>query len=413
MKTHTFAFGRGLDVVSPEGGLPDGAVREADNIVLLTDGRGRQRPGYGAPIIPLAGAHSHWQSAATKRVFVAAQDTLYEVDLAAQAVSPLFTGLPIEQPVEYIDVGPDTYFTAGGILRKVTAAGVVRRPGVADLSAMAPLVISGAGTFRSGRYAVAYSLINDLGEESGVSRPTYIDLTGPAGIVLGGIAIAADVTRMRLYVSDADGTELYPHSSAAVASAITLSDPRKDGEVTKRTGKMPMPGGSIVRHFRGRLYVVQGKWVWISDPLDYGLCDMVGGWMSFNRTIKMLEPVEAGIFVGLRERTIFLRGRDQADFVYENASTHGALGTGTPAPADFFNADLVPDQAHPVAAWMSGAGIAIGRADGSIAYPQEARITLDGTAFKPAFFTHEGAKQSLSFIENMSLGAGGGTDITT
>jgi hypothetical protein len=169
-------------------------VRSADNVTLQDDGGFTMRPGRGA-VTTLLGAHSFWRSPAQTRTLVAAQDVLYDVTLPGLTVSPIFTPIPWDDPVSYDDVGPDVYFTAGGVLRKIAPDGTVRRPGVADLLGITPIVSATFGGLLAGRYGVAYSLINDLGEESPISSIAWIDLAATGGITLTGITTAANVNR--------------------------------------------------------------------------------------------------------------------------------------------------------------------------------------------------------------------------
>jgi len=118
-----------------------------------------------------------------------------------------------------------------------------------------------------------------------------------------------------------------------------------------------------------------------------------------------MEPVQAGIFIGLRERSIFLRGNGPEDFKQIEASSHGARpNSGIDVSPDFFSANLVRDRDQPVAAWLSEVGLAVGRADGSIAYPQESRITVDGGISRPTFFRLGGVKQCAFSVEEMTVG---------
>lgn len=405
------ALTQGVDVLTPEGSLPKGAVRSAANVVLQDDGGFTMRPGRSA-VTALADAHSLWRSPAQTRTLVAAQNTLYDVTLPDLTVAPLFTALPWDAPVSYEDVGPDVYFTAGGVLRKIATDGTVRRPGIADLLGMAPLVSATTGGLAAGRYGVAYSLINDLGEESPLSSISWIDLDAGGGVSLIGLQTAPDVVKVALYVTTANGGELYHHDTRTFAAAQTITD-QTLGKLATRQHRQPMPGGEIVRLYRGRLYVVSGRWVYISDPLDYGVMDVKGGWLTFNRTINVFEPVAGGIFVGLRERTIFLRGSGPKDFEQVEVAARGALAqSGARMPADFFAPALAPNRDLPVATWLSDAGLAIGRPDGSIAYPQAHRLTVAGDSARALFAQQNGIKQVIHCVDAMTLGVGGAADLT-
>lgn len=399
------ALTKGIDVLTPEGDLQKGAVRKAVNVAIHDNGSFDRRPGY-TPLITLAGAHSLWRSPAQTRVMVAADDTLYDVDLAHGAAGALYVGIDPGTPIEYTEIGPDIYFVDGRIVRRVTPAGAVRRPGVAELTAEQPSLTETPGGLYPGRYGVAYTLLSDAGEESGLSDVAWIDVT-IGGIALANIVNAANVTQMNLYVTAAGGGELYLHRTLAWASSASITDQTKTRVATGQY-LSPMPGGDYVRYFRGRLYVVAGSWVWYSEPLRYGLVSIKGGYLTFGRTITMFEPVESGIFVGFRERVVFLRGSGPESFEPKPLTDRGAIPhTGTRVAADYFNPNLVPDRSYPVATWLSERGLAIGRPDGSLVMPQEDRISLIADRGRAAFLQHNGIKQAIYCVESLTLGEGG------
>jgi hypothetical protein len=406
------ALTRGVDVLTPEGDLERGAVRKAINVAIHDNGSFDRRPGY-TPLITLAGAHSLWRSPAQTRVLVAAADTLYDVDLVAGQAAALYVGIDPDTSIEYTEIGPDIYFVDGSILMRITPAGLLRRPGVSPLAAQRPTLAQTAGGLTPGRYGVAYSLLNDLGEESGLSDTEWLDVT-VGGIAVSAIANDSNVTQVNLYVTAPGGGELYLHRTLAWSATASITDQTKTRVATGQY-LSPMPGGDYVRYFRGRLYVIAGSWVWISEPLRYGLVDLKGGYLTFGRTITLFEPVESGIFVGFRERVMFLRGSGPESFEQIPLTDRGAIAhTGTRVAADFFHADIVPDRGFPVATWLSERGMAIGRADGSIVLPQADRISLVADRGRATFLEHNGIKQVIYCVESLTLGTGGSefTDFT-
>lgn len=398
---------KGIDVLTPEGDLAKGAVRKAVNVTIHDNGGFDRRPGYQM-LVTLAGAHSLWRSPAQTRVLVAAGDTLYDVDLGLGAAAALFVGLTPHNPIEYTEIGPDIYFVDGSIVRRVTPAGLVRRPGVAAIDSERPTLAETAGGLYPGRYGVAYSLLSDTGEESGLSDTEWIDITS-GGIAVSAISNAANASQVNVYVTAQNGAELYLHQTLAWSATASITDQTKTRVATGK-GLVPIPGGDYVRYYRGRLYVIQGSWVWISEPLRYGLVDIKGGYLTFGRTITMFEPVETGIFVGLRERVLFLRGNGPENFEPVPLADRGAIAhTGTRVTADFFSPEVVPDRGYPVATWLSDRGMAIGRADGSLVLPQADRISLVADRGRGAFMQHGGIKQGIYCVESLALGGEGST----
>lgn len=391
----------GADVIGQEGSLPEGTVRRAHNVVIDSTGGFARRPGYSL-VIALENAHSLYRN--PDWVLVAAGTKLYTLNLAQGTKEPIFEGLTVEAPVSYCEAANDTYFCSPGVLGKITRSGLVRRPGVAQLLGFRPTLTATVGGLLPGRYGVAYSLINDLGEESAISSIEWIDLAG-GGILLSGLQTASDVARMNIYTTTPNGSELYLHGSRVQAGTATILDQTLSRQATKQYLE-PMPGGSIVRFFHGRLYVADGPWLWVSEPFDYGLTSVKSGYMIFDRPITMLEAVEGGIFVGMSDRVVFLQGDGPGGFRNTVAATRGAIPySGTTAPADYFNDLVAPDRGKACAAWLSEVGLAVGRPDGSVSFPQAQRVRVVGDRARAAFVEHDGIKQAVFCGATMGTGA--------
>jgi hypothetical protein len=88
------------------------------------------------------------------------------------------------------------------------------------------------------------------------------------------------------------------------------------GPETDRDFQSP-PVGNIVRHFKGKMYVVRHDTVWYSEPYDHSAFDMVRNFLKFDSGIIMFRPVERGIFVSDHERVYFLRGDSVQEKFFE------------------------------------------------------------------------------------------------
>lgn len=390
----------GTDVIGQEASLPEGAVRRAHNVVIDATGGFARRPGHSLAIA-LENAHSLYRN--PDWVLVASGSKLYKLNLALGSKEAIFDGLALDAPVSYCEAATDTYFCSAGVLGKITRSGLVRRPGVAQLLGTSPALTPTVGGLLPGRYGVAYSLINDLGEESPISSIGWIDLPG-GGILLSLLVTASNVARMNIYATTPNGSELYLHSNVVQSGTASILDQTLSRQATKQYLE-PMPGGSIVRFFHGRLYVADGPWLWVSEPFDYGVTSVKSGYMIFDRSITMLEAVEGGIFVGMADRVVFLQGDGPGGFRNTVAATRGALPySGTTAPADYFNDLVAPDRGKACAAWLSEVGLAVGRPDGSVSFPQAQRIRAVGERARAAFFDRSGIKQGV--FCGAALGAG-------
>jgi hypothetical protein len=378
----------GIDNVSPEGDLADGAVRDAVNVMLHDSGAFDRRPGFGA-LLNLPGAHSLWKG--KNGAYVAAEGVVYAFDGSVTSVCPM-----PDDPVEYCDVGADVYFTAGGILRK-RVGGTIYKPGLMDLTGFAPTLTATSGSMVSGTYAIAYSLVNALGEESGLSSPAFSYGTG---FLLSGIASAPDAVAMKIYASAPNGEELFLHRDLPWAATASVVD-RYRGPPAKRF-LLAMPGGDYVREYRGRLWVAKDNWLFYSQALDYGRTDVRTGWIAFKKSIALLEAVENGLFIGFADGVHFLSGTGPADFKVVQVAEHGAKAhTGMIVPADVF-AQEAPSGGR-VAVWLSPKGFAVGTGDGATSFPQAARIELQANEGRTAFLQFQGIRQLLCLVDSLVL----------
>lgn len=404
---------RGIDVKASESGLDGKSVRDAVNVVLEDDGGASRRPAHGDPGLEHAGAHSLWKNRAGTRTLYASGDTLYEFSHTTWTGTPRFSGLPVDEPVSYDEIPGAIVFTCGGVLGKLCADGAVRRPGVANLLGNKPIVLPTMGGLYPGVYQVAYTLVNDLGEESAPSSPAEIELPNGGGITVMGMGTASDVEKMRIYVSPPGGAELYLHAELSAAGTASITDQHK-GPLLRFAGDIAMPGGQIVRNGKGRMLVASGPTVLASEALNYGLHDPRAGWISQRRRVALMEQVEAGLFVGTADGVVFYAGDGPAD--WKPQATHPfppVPGTGRLVPPDLFDPRLVPDRGSPVAVWLSNVGLVIGRADGSVVAPQSDRMTLEAAGVgSPAFIQQKGLSQLVFLVESMTIGANGAPDST-
>jgi hypothetical protein len=404
---------RGQDVLAQETSLPTGAVRRAQNVVLGDDGSFWRRPGPSELIVPLEGAHSVWYSPAQGRVFCAAEDQLYEVHVETGSHTSLFVGLVPGAPVEYCELGEVVYFASRGLLGKVLKDGRVRRPGVANLMGFKPTLSATVGGLLKGRYGVAYSLTNDLGEESGLSSIEWIELPNGGGITVDSIVQASNAASLNVYVTAPGGSELALNQTVAWTPITGVRDQTRTRSAMKMH-RDPLPGGEFVRVHRGRLYVACGNWIYVSDPFDHGVYNVKSGWVMMPRKITMLEPVAGGIFVGSRSKVHFLRGTGPEDFEIVEVFERGAIAhTGGSVDPTFFSEQVVTDRGEPDAVWLSEKGLIIGHPDGSVTPVQASRISMDaGDVGRAGFIQQSGTRQAIFCVESMAMGVGGAVDST-
>lgn len=149
------------------------------------------------------------------------------------------------------------------------------------------------------------------------------------------------------------------------ATQLTCRDFVPDEE---RYGLTDMPGGHKIAYWYGRLLVLRGRSLIWSEALDYGSCSLPRDFLRFTSNPTWMAPVAGGIFVGLRDSVVFVAGTDPADFKIRTVAGPSSPGSGLVVPSTFFHEDFSGQ--GDLALWFGENGFVVGRADGSVVYPQ-------------------------------------------
>lgn len=164
---------------------------------------------------------------------------------------------------------------------------------------------------------------------------------------------------------DAEGVHLI--RNGAVIAVPTGSANDEEAELMLR----PLPGGSAVSYWNGRLLVARGNSLLWSEPVRFGVFNPLANFVTFEERIRWIAPLESGVFVGLRNSVRFLRGGNPAEFVQSRVAT--APGSGAVIKTSGLSPELVQG-ASEVACWLSDRGFALGLPTGQVVFPQADRL---------------------------------------
>ena len=142
-----------------------------------------------------------------------------------------------------------------------------------------------------------------------------------------------------------------------------------------RTLGLPTSFTKICRH-AGRMYLVDGSYLWETEPSNPGCVDLGAGYMTVGEGITDIISVRGGIYLSTATRTYFLSGSSKADFLPLDAHPSPIV----PGTCTKITADQVGDggMVQGVAAiWTSREGVCVGSEDGKVTNVTSRRIVFN------------------------------------
>lgn len=359
METKLGPWPLGLDNLSADVDLPEGALRAADDVLIDPNGTVNSAAG---PVLTtsMPGSADLWTSLAGN-TYVRVGGQLLQVD----------TG------ITYGSLGDGPYaFTdhLGGVLVAThdQIFQVGQAPAFRPMALPAPgfrVRSSDRGGLDAGRYGVAVCALRD-GEEFGLSPARFVDVPQGGGLVLD---IQGEGDLVRVFRTTANGPQLYRAVDAPSGMSDYLLGAGKAG--SEPTGQFlePMPGGHLLASWNGRVLCARGRTMNYSQPLRPALYDPRHDHLQLPGRITMLAPLPDGIYLATRRETYFLNGTDPA------TASLMKLPASPPPEGCFavLQGGLFTDvDDTKVAVWLSAEGFVLGLPGGQIVRPQVKRLRL-------------------------------------
>lgn len=158
------------------------------------------------------------------------------------------------------------------------------------------------------------------------------------------------------------------------------------GPDTSRVFSAP-PIGTILCFFAGRMYIVDGRVTWYSEPLGIHMFDPARNYIAFESNVRMFRAVKEGIFVGTEVDTIFLRGNNPQEFIFEKIATYPVV-EGTDVDVD--SSKIGDGSLRGIAAmWTSTEGICLGTPKGEIINLTERRLVYPNARYGAGLYLRD------------------------
>lgn len=352
--------------------LKPGELEIGVNVDLDDTGHVARRSGQTTRV---AGAsHSLWSR--DELCFFVQDKVLYR--LGADAVSKTqVAALQSNNPVSFARLGERVFF-ANGVDQGVITGVQARAWGVAPPVSQ-PVATPDAGNLPAGVYQYALVFMRADGHESGTGLAGTVTLPATGGIRFSNIEVSTNpaVASKLLYVSTPGGEVLYRAATIpAGATSYTYSNGAADFNATLRTQfRVPPPKGRFVLEWRGHLLVANENTVWYSFPYEPEHFDLGGRFWQFQRDIRMIVGVDAGVFISTDTETVFLAGASPETVKPRPAQPFSAIeGTAVLCRASMFSDEASADAQAVV--WVSQRGVCVGMPDGSITNLTEQQYTF-------------------------------------
>lgn len=367
----------GIDNVSPDYAVPHGAVRDAVNVVIDRAAGVDRRRGRSIALTGLC--HSLWTSEAGATYGVR-NGVLCRFELSGTSVT--YTQIETAPSAPIAISGPARFDEHNGLVVVCSRDGIYEI-GDDDAARAASLprppapgaTASSSGGLYAGRYAVAVAWLRS-DEEGPLSPSSFVDVSEGGGITVSlPIDDPVGATGIRIYRTGPNGDVLMRAQDAPASMASYALGVQDLGRAATNQFLEPMPGGDIVRHWRGRRLVANGRTVRASPPMRYGLTDPRTDWVQFPNRVDIMVGVEGGVYVGTSDGIVFLEGSTPSEWKQVRKSARRALrGSDLLVRADLLGGEESSDRW--VAVWLAENGFVVGMPDGRLIEQQAKRIRL-------------------------------------
>lgn len=280
------------------------------------------------------------------------------------------------------------YFS-DGIINKKIVNDVVLPWGLSNPAA--PVMSEIEGTYTPGVYLAAYSWVDSDGVESGASEIGKITLAEIAGLQFNNLpGIIPGATTLRIYLTTPNGKVFYHVADTTSSSYVLAAGSYDSGNTLRLNFVSPPPAGSIIRHYKSRMYITNGKVTWYSEPYSFDHFRLGESFLQFPYETTVMEPVTSGIFFASDKETSFYSGNPEDGFNVDPKFNYGGIyGTSKKVP----NSDDV--------IWQSQRGTIKGSANGECVNIQELNVaTESGTSGATLIREQDGLRQVITSINN-------------
>lgn len=308
-------FTDGMNNVSPDHDLPATAVRSLVNADVTNSGTLKRRKGFHSTI---AGTDitAAWSDGTYG--YIADNGTLYRTypdvdgELTAEAIDNS-VGASLSHNVAFTKTATHTVLSDSLNLYYIDGLTLY------SYNIQPPQLISTSGG-SDGEFLIGFTTILDDGSESAMSP-----LTRVAGSYPLTVTATTNGRTSYLYASGMNGMELF-RIGEITDGTCTVHTGNMDGMLMMNSILSYIPAGSMLRHGHGRLWsVVQGKYLFFSEPYYFNLYDPRKNVVPFEETLAAVEILDESVFIATEKYIGVLDGTDPSAMNFRVILPYGAI----------------------------------------------------------------------------------------
>lgn len=288
----------GLDNRAKDFALPDGYVRHLRNCDVRSSGKIQRRQGY-TKVVSDTNPHSLYSDGHV--TLYVSQGVLKRLDGTAISVVDANWG---EAPTVYAERAGEVFFSNG--LKTGRWANGYKSWGVENPPRQPALDALPTGGLHPGTYQVAITWRDALGIESGTPLNSQITVSEGGGIMLSDFPTPPIyVDTVSVYVSGADGTELYLDNDYPAWTTTVVIEQDQRSIPLETEFMQPMPPVERVCLQASRFYGAIGPALYVTQPFNPYLTNLDG--VLFESPITALLPVTDGVYVVTERKAYFMQ----------------------------------------------------------------------------------------------------------
>jgi len=376
---------KGLQNAQGLDGVEFGAFFESENVDITRDSKPTLRPGR---VQVFDGAVRDMWGDGTRSLFVTTSGDLRELhtDETTSLLAPSITGTGRLVGVRIAG----TVYWSCGTHQGVVEGGRNRTFGIAPLSPVGVAVLADSERLSPGRYGYAWAGVTAEGREGPVGLRGTFELNARGGVELvPPIPAEAQVTRLRAYVTEPNGRKLF-RLAQIEAPANTTEQGQRHVEVTPVLGMSrpplelvePLPAFTCGGEYNGRLVVGYDDIVLYSDRFEYEYFAPDRNFIPMGSRVRVIAPVDSGVFVVTDSDHYFLDGPDIAAATLKRKAGYGGIAN---------TLDYLEPKEHSfegveerVAVWMGHRGPVFGLPNGQIEDTGDGVLSVPDTMLQGA-----------------------------